>query len=177
MYDWTEGLNAGSSGASVVAALLRKRSGTREVIDVQEDAEFQAKGIDLLWRHGDAGSSTYETRIEVKWDKYPHTGNLAFETLSIVAANTPGCFLTSTADEWWYGFPALGKFYVLPLARTRTWFLAEGAHYPRKVTSTRKGEVRWQTEFSPVPIPDVLAAVSGIEVVSFPPIPDPRRSP
>lgn len=166
-YGWKDKLSDGHRGPDVVTSLLRSRPETREVRNVEEDPECQVRGYDLVWIYARPDGAVDHTRIEVKWDRYPQTGNFAFETLSVVEENVPGCFLTSTADEWWYGFPAIGTIYVLPLARTRAWFLARGAHYPRKVTSSWDGNRRWHTEFALSPIRDVLAAIPKIEVVKF----------
>lgn len=171
VYGWSDRLLDGSRGVDAVRTLLRKRSETLEVRDVQSEPSYRAKDIDLLWTRKRPVGPPETLGVEVKWDRYT-TGNVAFETLSVVEQKVPGCFLSSEADLWYYCFPRWGKAYVLPLARTRAWFLEKGAGYPRKVTSshdTIKGV--WHTEFAVLPIMDLLRAVPEVEIVEFSTLP------
>lgn len=169
MYDWSDRLADGGRGVETISRLLRARPDTLDVQDVQMDPEYRARDIDLLWRRRRLPGYYEQLTIEVKWDRYT-TGNIAFETLSVVEQEIPGCFLTSKADLWYYCFPSWSKAYILPLPRTRAWFLEKGGAYPRKITSSidRERGRTWHTEFAVLPLTELLAAVPEIEIVVFP---------
>jgi hypothetical protein len=149
---------AADRAVSVARSYLRAQEGHLELHDVQADPRFQARGIDLLWaRHGGELLG-----VEVKGDRQAaRRGTYFFELVSNLEKNTPGCFLYSTADLVLYVFLQRLEVHALPLAETRSWFLANAARYPLRHTGTRLGTEGYTTVGALVPVRDVLKGVHG----------------
>ena len=77
-------------------------------------------------------------------------------------ARTPGCFLYSEADLFFYYFVRTGKLYILPLDETRAWFKERiGEFQERETTTPIRGEF-YTTVGRLVPIERVLKEVPGV---------------
>jgi hypothetical protein len=147
---------AADRAVSVARAFLKAEDGRANIHDVQEDPRFQARGIDLLW----ATSSRGLLGVEVKGDRQAaRRGTYFFELVSNLEKNTPGCFLYSTADLLLYVFLQRLEVHALPLAATRSWFLANAGKYPLRHTGTRLGTEGYTTVGALVPVRDVLRGV------------------
>ena len=141
----------------VARAFLGAEDARAEIHDVQEDPRFQARGIDLLW-----ATRGKLLGVEVKGDRQAgRRGTYFFELVSNLEKNTPGCFLYSTADLLLYVFLQRLEVHALPLAATRSWFLAHAAHYPLRHTGTRLGAEGYTTVGAVVPVRDVLRGVKA----------------
>jgi hypothetical protein len=129
--------------------------------DVQLDPRFQMRGVDLLCETLEGGV----TGIEVKGDRQAFRGNYFFELISNLEADTPGCFLYSTADWLLYAFLGSGELHFLPLAETRAWFLRQKQDRFRvRHTHTQVGPSRYTTVGALVPTRVAREAISAIEV-------------
>ncbi len=169
MYDWKEKLAVGKKGAEYVMAIVANRPETVSIKDVQDNPQYQPKGIDFLWERRRWDGSKEILAIEVKWDSYT-TRNIALETVSVVEKGIPGCFLTSVADVWIYCFKGYSWAFVIPLSAAREWFLAHRNEYRTRTTSTRdQGRQSWHTEFALVPVEDLLRNVPGVFDLTLPP--------
>jgi hypothetical protein len=149
---------AADRAVSVARAFLSAEDAAAEIHDVQADPRFQARGIDLLWSR----SGGELLGVEVKGDRQAaRRGNYFFELVSNLEKNTPGCFLYSTADLLLYVFLQRLEVHHLPLAATRSWFLASAERYPLRHTGTRLGAEGYTTVGALVPVRDVLRGVTG----------------
>ncbi len=149
---------AADRAVSVARAFLVAQDARADIYDVQEDPRFQARGIDLLW----ATSGGPLLGVEVKGDRQAaRRGTYFFELVSNLEKNTPGCFLYSTADLLLYVFLQRLEVHELPLAATRTWFLANAGDYPLRHTGTRLGAEGYTTVGALVPVRDVLRGVAA----------------
>lgn len=73
-----------------------------EVVDLRNDMAAQRDGIDLKVRRGSSWGGEWRTG-EVKRDgKMARTGNFALEVVSNLSKGTPGCWVSSKADFWFY---------------------------------------------------------------------------
>ena len=152
--------SAAARAVSWAHAKLRERHPGCRVHDVQEDPRFQHRGVDLICEL----VSGEVLGIEVKGDRQAHRGNYFFELVSNLEADTPGCFLYSTADWLLYAFLSTGEVHALPLRETRRWFLERAKTFPLRHTHTRVGNGRYTTVGATVPVRSLLKEVPGVEV-------------
>jgi hypothetical protein len=178
----------------IVDRYLRSEGATTMLVTSDADP-LHAEGVDLVANRGGG-----RTRIKVKPDSYFGTDprkigdqnlpfyrgesrSYAFETISNSITRDPGWMLSSTADDLYYYFIALGQpedeiaalmdepdevffselaverddLHVLPLEPLRAWFEANSERYmPRPVSLGDHSA--W---FRIVPVIDVDAAVPG----------------
>jgi hypothetical protein len=159
-YSMHDVQNAAARAISWAHARLPERYPGCRVHDVQDDPRFQHRGVDLLCE-----LPTGEVLgIEVKGDRQAHRGNYFFELISNLEADTPGCFLYSTADWLFYAFLSTGELHELPLPSTRAWFLENARTFPLRHTQTRVGNARYTTVGATVPVRTVLKSVEGATV-------------
>ncbi|MDY0105366.1 MAG: hypothetical protein RBS27_01730 [Giesbergeria sp.] len=141
MQDATAKTNAGTKH---IVRYLSGRSDTVKIVNVEDDIAYRKKDIDLLW-HRKIDGITKVCSIEVKVDTYFRTGNYFLETISNVEKNTPGCFLYSEADYFFYYFLE-AELHVMHLEKIRNWFLPQLTLFARKRTSTPVADGFYQTE-------------------------------
>lgn len=130
---------------------------TVSVQNVEEDERFQKQDVDLLWQ-----TRTRTYKVEVKGDRMAHkTGNFFFETHSNVGKNTPGCFLYSEADLFFYYLVEKQELYILPLRAVRSWFKNNYKRFPTRSTTTpTRSGASYTTKGRLVPI-SVIGHVFG----------------
>ena len=105
-----------------------------ETVDVIPATKEQQKGqdIDLVWVRTRDGKEVNST-VEVKVDTQGHTtGNYAFETISNEELRTPGCFVRTEADLFFYYFVGDKKLHIMKTDTARDWFLGEMRKKPKR---------------------------------------------
>jgi site-specific DNA-methyltransferase (adenine-specific) len=108
-------------GTVIVERYLRALPGTVDVVNVEDNPDYQRRDVDLLWRVME-GDAVRERRIEVKVDRYiapddttpstfarRDTGHFALETVSNDGRGSPGCFLYTTAHDLYYYYLAVSN--------------------------------------------------------------------
>lgn len=131
-------------GTEHIVGYLQTQASTVSIENVEDDVAYRAKDIDLIWSRESKGNFK-KVLIEVKVDNYFHTGNYFFETFSNVEKNTPGCFIYSQADYFFYYFLGV-EIHVIELGPVRSWFLEKLGEFPRKRTTTPVGGSFYHTE-------------------------------
>lgn len=131
-------------GTEHIVGYLQTQASTVSIENVEDDVAYRAKDIDLIWSRESKGIFK-KVLIEVKVDNYFHTGNYFFETFSNVEKNTPGCFIYSQADYFFYYFLGV-EIHVIELGPVRSWFLEKLGEFPRKRTTTPVGGSFYHTE-------------------------------
>lgn len=131
-------------GTEHVVGYLQTQSTTVQIENVEDDEHYRSKDIDLIWAREFRGVSK-KVLIEVKVDNYYQTGNYFFETFSNVEKNTPGCFMYSEADYFFYYF-LHREIHVIELATARAWFIENMDNFPSKRTTTPVGQGFYHTE-------------------------------
>jgi hypothetical protein len=134
-YSMTEGVRVAKQASSDLEEFLKKFEETIEVKNVEDDAEYREKDIDLLWLRQRKGNSI-KTTIEIKGDRWYKTGNYFFETISNKSKGTPGCFMYTEADYIFYYFVEQRELHVLPMPETREWFIKNIVRFKERETST-----------------------------------------
>ncbi len=155
----TEGVKTAERAATEIEAWLREWPGTVNVENVEGDPAYQQKDIDLLWT-----TFLRDYTLEIKADRWHTTGNFFFETVSNKEKGAPGCFLYTEADFLFYYFIEPRKLYILPMPRTRRWFLANLERFKEQETTTPVGSEHYTTVGRLTPIETVLNEVAGIKV-------------
>ncbi len=108
---------------------------TRKILDVQEDETYRKQDVDLiLWVN--KNRKIEKKLIEVKGDRYYHTGNYFFEIISNKSKQTPGCFLYTSCDYLFYYFIEKQELHILTMPEVRRWFLDNQNHFKISETST-----------------------------------------
>lgn len=151
--------------ATAVEALLRKQAKTLAVRNVENDPLYRTKDIDILWDVQLDDGSTKTVSIEVKGDRWYHTGNYFFETISNEGKETPGCFMYTEADYVYYYFVEEREVHILPMPATREWFKERLENFRERKTSTPVGSGdTYITVGRLVPRKLLLAEVEGVQV-------------
>jgi DNA adenine methylase len=151
------GLAVTKQTAQDIAAWLAARPETLRVVNVEQDAAYQAKDVDLVW---ETATQTY--LVKIKNDQGGRTGSFFFETVRSREKGTPGCFLCSQADLLFYYFARTGRLYILPLVEARRWFLEHETGFESRETRTPAGEGEQGTTVGKlVPVERVLMEVKG----------------
>ncbi len=138
------------------------REYTVAVHNVEDDPAYQAHDIDLLWTIVDGNGRLRTISIEIKGDRYHHTGNFFFETISNLGKGSPGCFLYTKAAWLFYYFVGNGHLYCLPMMQMQPWFHENSDRFREQQTSTPVGTDSYITVGRLVPIQTVLDEVPGI---------------
>lgn len=138
-YEMKETLKVAEKASREIEDYLRSFKETIDVINVENDKRFQTMDVDLLWVYLYNGS--LETKkIEVKGDRYPHTGNFFLETHSNREKGTPGCFMYTEADYLYYYFPDTKEVNIMPVKKSREWFIENINRFTEKPLRTKVGD-------------------------------------
>lgn len=143
-YSMAEATATTDVGTKHIVSYLTKRADTKKIVNVEADAEYRKKDIDLLWHRTVNGAEKIYS-VEVKVDNYFRTGNYFLETISNVEKGTPGCFLYSEAHYLFYYFLGI-ELHIMQLAQVRSWFEPQMNMFVAKRTSTPVGNSFYQTE-------------------------------
>jgi hypothetical protein len=152
----------GKLAVKEITRWLKCDPNTRKVINLENDPEYQAKDIDLLWR-----TPSGIVTIEVKADRYDKTGNFFFETVSNKETGTPGCFLYTEADFVYYYFIVTKKLYILPMPATRDWFKSNLNSFKEISTRTSVRGGAYTTVGRLVKIERALRSVPAVKLVDL----------
>ena len=159
-YTMEDNMEVAKRGSSDIEEWLNNLDQTQNVINVEGDPDYQNIDVDLIW---ETEIDTYQ--IEIKADRQHGTGNFFFETISNKSKNTPGCFMYSEADLFFYYFVEIKKLYILPLTETRNWFKDNIDNFYESETTTPCGNGKYYiTVGRLVPIDNVLNNIDGINV-------------
>ena len=164
-YTFDEKNKFSKEGINVVCSYLKSLKKTIEVKNVEDDKNYQKNDIDLVWIYKKENNNLMIS-IEVKTDKYS-TGNFWLETLSNEDLKTPGCFVKSKAKYLFYYFTEWDSMYILPLKKTRQWFLENIDRFKENRTTTKdqSGKYKHTTVGRIVPIHIMMEEVKGIKLV------------
>ena len=91
---------------------------TLKLENVANNPDYQKIGVDLLLT-----SNKGEFKLAIAGDKWHKTGNFFFETYSNKEENKPGKFAYCEVDWLLYYFITPRTLYMLPMPKTRDWFL------------------------------------------------------
>lgn len=163
-YPVSDTFQAASLAARELKAWLWSRPETLEVHNVETDPAYQKADVDFLW-----ATERAVYKIEVKADRLGHrTGNFFFETASNKERGTPGCFLYTEADLFFYYFTEVRELYILPMPATREWFFPRLDQFPERETTTPAGDGFYTTVGRLVPIQRIDREVKDIRKVTIP---------
>lgn len=138
MYTMEETSEIADKGTEHITQYLKSFSEIIEVINVENNKDYQEKDIDLLVvKKEDLKEKV--VRIEIKVDRYHTTGNFFFETVSNTLKETNGCFMYSEADLLFYYFINIQKLYILPMKETRDWFIENVDRFKEKRCTSSVG--------------------------------------
>ena len=162
MYTMRDSKKVAAQATKEIETWLRSLPTTINVVNVENDIEYQKADVDLLLT---TKKGSY--RIEIKGDRYHKTGNFFFETHSNKEKGTPGCFLYTEADWLFYYFLIPHNLYLLPMPATRDWFITRIEDFQEKSTTTKAGASFYTTLGRLVPIAIVQKEVKGIRKFSL----------
>jgi hypothetical protein len=121
-YSMEETSKVADEGTEHITDYLKYFSQIVEVINVEKVEFYQEKDIDLLAIKIE-DSKEKIIRIEIKVDRHHESPNFFFETTSNNLKETEGCFMYSEADLLFYYFINTHRLYILPMEKTRAWFI------------------------------------------------------
>ena len=159
-YEMKPMLNIAKQASSDIEKYLRSLKETVGVINVEEDKRFQEKDIDLLWIYIVEGKE-YMKKVEIKGDRYAHTGNFFIETKSNREKDTPGCFMYTEADYLYYYFVDTKELNIMHVDKSRKWFLENIHRFEEKVLSTKVGNGYYTSSGRLVP-KDIMRKEIGV---------------
>src|SRR5512139_2731309 len=135
-YTMNEASTVAKQAASDVEAWLRNKPETIDVINVEDDPYYREKDIDLIYKYRNKDDVEVATTIEIKGDRWHRTGNYFLETVSNDQKNTPGCFMYSEADYFFYYFVEIRELHIIPMLPAREWFTVNIESFTEKKTMT-----------------------------------------
>lgn len=136
-YDFNQVNKVAQAASEEIEEFLWGLPGTMKVVNVEKDRMYQGVDIDLLWYvRSKKDGKIVKKAIEIKGDRYYHTGNYFFETVSNTNKNTPGCFLITESDYIFYYFVDQKELHIIPTVETRQWFLENQNRFSESKTST-----------------------------------------
>jgi hypothetical protein len=156
MYDAQE---VAKLAATDIEAWLRSKPETINVVNVENNPDYQCRDVDLIWT-----TQTGGILVEVKGDRWDRTKNFFFETHSNLEKATPGCFIYTEADWLFYYFVNTRLLYRLPMPKTREWFHITMRRFRERSTTTPVGNSYYTTMGRLVPISTVMLEVPGIKM-------------
>ena len=149
----------GDEGEKLVLNWLREKEGVTNIRDVSKDPQYQKKDIDILFTEN--GS---EKQIDVKCDTMvDKTGNVFMEIISNNKKYTPGNFIYSEAQYFYYVFSETKRLLVLPLKETRDYVFkhSESFKIGRCNNYGYNGEVLYTSLGRLVPYNKILSNLPG----------------
>lgn len=168
-YDFHEQNAFADKGVHHVTQILHMIPDVIGVLSVEKTKAFQDKDIDLIVVRADNEANVLTSTIEVKTDS-TKSRNIFIETMSNLEQGTEGCFMVSQADYWYYYFIQTGDLYVLPLEKTRQWFLDNISRFKVKRTTTPIGISHYTSEGYIVPkhmFPREVDGVTHMNIKKF----------
>ena len=146
--------------ATEIEAWLRLKQNSIAVTNVEDRPEYQSQDVDLIWK-----TTKREIGVEIKSDTYSGDRNFFLETISNKEKGTPGSFLYTSADYVFYYFVKPKKLFVLPMPKTREWFLKNMRDFREAVTETDVGNGEYYTTVGRlVPISVLMQNVNGVRL-------------
>lgn len=152
----------GKKGEQAVMAWLIKNPAISKVVDVSLDPKYQKQDIDFLVY----GVNNKVFTVDVKTDTYYSTGNFFLETVKNSNKNSPGCFLSTKADYWFYLFIPQNVLYVLPMKQVRQWVVDHQAQFKTLSHPTKNeyGDILYYSHGVLVNRDFLIANVKGINI-------------
>lgn len=148
IYSFNGSNNDGKQGEEVIKRYLLNHSNSikclpniTKIDDVSDNKLYQVQDIDFLVICNKGNVS-----VEVKTDLVAErTGNIFFETESVVENGTKGCLLVSKAEILVYYIPASHTAYFIDLPKFQKWFRDNSYKFPPKTVQnfshTTKGRL------------------------------------
>ncbi|AZO96075.1 hypothetical protein [Halocella sp. SP3-1] len=162
-YSMSEGMAVAKQASNDIEEWLCKLNNTVSVENVEKIPEYQERDIDLIWK-----TEKGKYLVEIKGDRWHQTGNFFFETYSNKDKGTPGCFIYSEANLFFYYFVKPKTLYILPMEKTRQWFGKRIEQFKKCETTTPVGKGRFYTTVGRlVPIKRILKGISEIKIYSL----------
>jgi len=138
-----EAMDVAKQASADIEKYLKSFKETIEVLNVEEDTYYQEKDIDIIWKFRDRYGNEREVSIEIKGDRWEKTGNYFFETISNKAKGTLGCFLYTEAMYVYYYFVNIKELHIIPVEKTRKWFIKNMKRFMERETSTPVGNGKY----------------------------------
>lgn len=138
-YDMKGQMGVADQAAEDITKYLKSLPETIGVINVEDDWYYRKKDIDLLWVYRLNGKEKVK-KLEIKGDRYSRTGNFFLETVSNKEKGTPGCFMYTEADFVYYYFVDTKEVNIMPVEKTRKWFLDNIDRFEEKKLATKVRE-------------------------------------
>lgn len=169
-YTMEEQLKIAEQSSDEVTTFLESLPSTRWVKNVEMDKAFQKMDVDLLWCYEKDGAE-FVRKVEVKGDRYCESSNFFFEVISNTNKMTPGCFMYSEADYFFYYFPDTKELNILPLKRVRNWFIEHENEFKEVYLKTNgnSSKTLYQTKGRIVSKSRVRKEVSGVRTIDISP--------
>lgn len=149
----------GAQAVALVTSWLLSTPAVSSITNVENNRLFQNQDVDIIT----VSREGITHKLEVKGDSYD-SGNLFFETISNTSKNTSGCFLYTEADWLCYVTLPTKTLYVIPVKKTRAWFLKNINSFKEVKTFTAVGNSKYQTVGRLVPIKELQKACPLKEV-------------
>lgn len=165
-YTMSETLVIAKQSAQDIEDFLKSCAGTLAIINVEENKKYQKEDVDLILVD-DSNTVIRTTKIEIKGDRWHHTGNYFFEVISNKQKGTEGCFLYTQSDYIFYYFVKQKELHILPTAKTREWFLQNKNRFRARECTSLVGEDSYNTVGYLVPRSIVLEEVEGTKVINL----------
>ncbi len=171
IYDFNTVNNIADIGSDIIEKWLKRSPSTVDIVNVEKNPYYQRKDVDFVWDYIHKTKGKLQKLIELKVDRYAHTGNFFFETISNAEKNTPGCFMYTESDYLFYYFITKEKeqLYILDMKEVRPWFIANKHRFKEKWLKTKvKADTYYSSCGNTVPIQVVVKECPSTRVITMP---------
>lgn len=136
---------------------------TLKVENLENNFDYQKMGIDLLLT-----TTNGNFKLGIVGDRWHKSGNFYFQTYSNKERGKPSRFMSAEIDWLLYYFIIPRTLYMLPMPKTRDWFVANIEGFSESSTNnTTKENQSYTTKGSLVPIEIVIQEVKGVRKQQF----------
>ncbi|MGK7902652.1 MAG: nuclease-related domain-containing protein [Hormoscilla sp.] len=142
---------------------LKSLPQTLKVENVENNFNYQKMGIDLLLT-----TTNGYFKLGIVGDRWHKSGNFYFQTYSNKNLEKQSIFMSAEIDWLLYYFIIPRTLYMLPMPKTRDWFVANIERFSERSTnSTAKENQSYTRKGRLVPIEIVIQEVKGVRKQQF----------
>lgn len=135
---------------------------TWKVENVENNLNYQKMGIDLLLT-----TTNGYFQLGIVGDRWHQSGNFYFQTYSNKEREKPSIFMSAEIDWLLYYFIIPRTLYMLPMPKTRDWFVANIERFSEGSTNSTAKNQSYTRKGRLVPIEIVIQEVKGVKKQQF----------
>jgi hypothetical protein len=118
VHDFQKSIIVGQQGESIIEKYFQNNPNVLSYINVSDREEYMVQDIDFIVKL----KNNKKTTVELKTDTY-NSGNIFFETVSNLEANTSGCMYVTKAKYLFYYFTKTNELYIIDMPKNQVFLI------------------------------------------------------